>query len=72
MKAQEVLVRGSWVHCMAAAAAAADRGGSGGGSGGGARRKKFVIGFASWRARVKVLFDVGVGGGGLCEDCSEV
>lgn len=31
-----------------------------------------MIGFASWRARVKVLFDVGVGGGGLCEDCGEV
>lgn len=46
-------MRGSWVHCMAAAAAAAGRGGSGGGSGGGARRKKFVIEFASWRARAK-------------------
>lgn len=31
-----------------------------------------MIGFASWRARVKVLFDVGVGAGGLCEDCGEV
>lgn len=42
-------MRGSWVHCMAAAG----RGGSGGGSGGGGARKKFVIGFASWRARAK-------------------
>lgn len=39
---------------MAAAAAGGGGGGSGGDSGGGgARRKKFVIGFASWRARAK-------------------
>lgn len=38
---------------MAAAAAAAGRGGSEGGSGGGGARKKFVIEFASWRARAK-------------------
>lgn len=47
-------MRGSWVHCMAAAAATGGGGGGrGGGGGGGARRKKFVIEFASWRARAK-------------------
>lgn len=31
-----------------------------------------MIEFASPEGAGEVLFDVGVGGGGLCEDCGEV